>query len=134
MINLRFMGEGPVEQFRCRVYGGIPPAELARRAFMKSLACDGVIECPAYDAWLSNLKDRGWADFEEEPASDALLEWTTRQTYTWGNEHVIDLWVDTTDDRDFRERLRATFPDAKVRRWRLTDLGRKQWGLIQASW
>jgi hypothetical protein len=63
MVMMRFMGVGEPEEFRCRVYGcdaDEDDEERQRLAFVKSLAGEGVIDCPAYDGWVKALQGRGW--------------------------------------------------------------------------
>lgn len=61
MHTLHPMGQsGTPEAFRCRIYDTEDSDEAARVAFVERLADDGVIDCPAYDAWVAVLQARGW--------------------------------------------------------------------------
>lgn len=68
------MGQpGHPDVFRCRVYGDQESDDghdAARVRFIRALAGDGVIECPAYDQWLAALAGRGWLVGELEPNPD----------------------------------------------------------------
>jgi hypothetical protein len=68
MNELKFMGIGDPEAFRCRVYHSETDE---RRNFVEALAGDGVIDCPAYDEWVEAFKKLGWLpelpDFEPNP-------------------------------------------------------------------
>lgn len=68
MMKLLFMDEGPAEEFRGRVYVPRGEQEEERWAFLDRLATEGVIECPAYDGWLTALEQRGWVYWEAERA------------------------------------------------------------------
>lgn len=63
--TLRFMGTDEPETFRCRIYGA-DPAETARVAFVQRLAGGGVLDCPAFEAWVAELQARGWLPAEPE--------------------------------------------------------------------
>lgn len=73
MVTMLFMGVGEPEAFRCRVYGCDAEAdeERQRLTFVKQLASDGVIDCPAFDGWVKALQGRGWLpeqpDLEPNP-------------------------------------------------------------------
>ena len=71
MTMLRFMGVDEPDEVRARVYGGgdgTDEDEQARRSFVAELAGPGVIDCPAYDAWIAELNARGWlAPMAKEP-------------------------------------------------------------------
>jgi hypothetical protein len=80
MVDLRFMGEGPPEAFRCRVYGVSSDdenVEARRRAFVEKLAGDGVIDAPAHDEWIAELVVRGWLEysFESAPGGGRHKRW-----------------------------------------------------------
>lgn len=71
MHELMFMGEVP-EVFRGRVYADVGTGEPDERvAFVQELATTGVLDCPAYDAWVAAFQDRGWLpespDYENTP-------------------------------------------------------------------
>ncbi len=68
-IELRMLGVGEPETFRCRIYdGGISDEQEARRrAFIHTLAGEGALDCPAYDKWTAALRERGWAEMTLEP-------------------------------------------------------------------
>lgn len=67
-MALLFMGVGPEEEFRGRVYGASDDdeEERRRRAFLEALATEGVLDCPAYDGWILALQDAGWVPSEPE--------------------------------------------------------------------
>lgn len=62
--TLLFMGETP-ETFRCRIYSGAE-AHDPRVEFIRSLSRYGVIDCPAYDGWVTALQERGWLPMEPD--------------------------------------------------------------------
>jgi hypothetical protein len=66
MAFLDFMGQGILEEVRCRVYGGSNEPEDERVIFLNELATVGVIDCPAYDVWVAALQDRGWLPAKPE--------------------------------------------------------------------
>ena len=67
--TLKFMGEDEPEAFRCRIYGAPEEdEERQRRAFIRRLAGDGVLDAPAFDEWIGSLDRRGWLRFDMEPA------------------------------------------------------------------
>jgi len=71
MVTMLFMGVSEPETFRCRVYGCDAEAEEERQrlTFVKALAGEGVIDCPAYDGWVKALQGRGW--LPEQPDLEA---------------------------------------------------------------
>lgn len=69
MKELSFLGVGEPEAFRCRVYGENDD-DAKRRAFIEMLAGPGVIDCPAYDAWIDAFESRGQVAGELEPNPD----------------------------------------------------------------
>lgn len=75
MRAFRLLGEGPPETFRCRVYGDeTSEADRRRLAFVRTLAREGVLDCPAYDRWIEKLQERGWLaepTFERVPEGGA---------------------------------------------------------------
>lgn len=80
MKTLRFMGVGPDEAVRGRVYGCEPDRdEGERRGFLAALAAEGVLDCPAYDGWIRSLQARGWVpkepEFEAAPESGRHARW-----------------------------------------------------------
>lgn len=82
MSSLRFMGVDPnPETFRCRVYGQpeYDADEQERRAFLASLAVDGVLDCPAYDEWIAALQAAGWVprepNYEPAPGGGRHARW-----------------------------------------------------------
>lgn len=68
--TLYFMGQGDPEAVRARVYS--TAARDERADFLDKLAGEGVIDCPAYDAWTAALQARLWlpAAPELEPNPD----------------------------------------------------------------
>lgn len=68
------MGQtGHAESFRCRVYHDADADDghdEERTRFIRALAHEGVIECPAYDQWFAALAGRGWIISELEPNPD----------------------------------------------------------------
>lgn len=66
MIALRALGIGEPETFRCRIYGAESALDEERLAFLEALATFGVLECPAYDARIAALRERGWLPDEGE--------------------------------------------------------------------
>lgn len=76
MEKLKFMRRGAVESVRCRVYGG-EVDRSRQRAFVNELARDGVLDCPAYDKWVSALQERGWLppepELEPNPAGPGMV-------------------------------------------------------------
>jgi hypothetical protein len=72
MHEMLFMGEGKPEAFRCRIYDGSERKPDPRADFVRLLAREGAIDCPAYDGWVAALQGRGWlaAAPELEPNPD----------------------------------------------------------------
>lgn len=62
MEFLNYMSQGILEEVRCRVYGGDnqDQDEERRSNFVRALATIGVVDCPAYDDWVTALQERGW--------------------------------------------------------------------------
>ncbi len=78
--QLLFMGIGEPEAVRCRIYGA--DRDDDRVAFIRRLADRGVLDAPAYDAWIAALDARGWVASSYEPADGGgkHLRWTLTDT------------------------------------------------------
>lgn len=90
-MPLSFMGVDSPEEFRCRIYGAqdTDEDERQRRAFLDTLATDGVLDCPAYDGWIRTLQGVGWVpdvpEFEPAPGGGRYARWrlTARGHAAW---------------------------------------------------
>lgn len=79
MKELRFMGRGDPEPFRCRIYGDVSDDDKARAAFVERLGTVGVIDAPAWDTWIDALDAAGWlhGSLEPNPEGDGYIKrWT----------------------------------------------------------
>jgi DNA-binding MarR family transcriptional regulator len=86
------MGTDPPETFRCRIYGA--DRDDKRVAFIRRLATDGVLDTPAYDAWIAALDARGWVTSEMETADGGGRYKRWRLTATgrdWAHRAGVEL-------------------------------------------
>lgn len=69
MHELRFMGVGEPEVFRCRVYGADDTEQdRLRMALVRELAGPGALESDGNADAIERLAERGWVSDEFEPA------------------------------------------------------------------
>lgn len=69
MHELRFMGVGEPEAFRCRIYGADETEQdRLRLALVRELAGPGALETDGNAGAIERLAERGWASDEFEPA------------------------------------------------------------------
>ncbi|MEK9900981.1 MAG: hypothetical protein VW516_09560 [Rhodospirillaceae bacterium] len=89
--TLLFMGveTAEPETFRARIYSATEdPEEARRRAFVAQLAAEGVIDCPAIDAWTAALRERGW-----------LPDWPDIEPHPDGSGRKVGRWRLTAKGR-----------------------------------